>query len=86
MPTPSTRRRPRAYAPSVTAHRKPKPPTTAAPVRVRTLTGADVAALDAIVDARNARGGGRWSREMVMVEKLREGIARDPDAPTGGAP
>lgn len=67
------------------AHRKPKPPTKAAPVRVRTLTGADVAALDAIVDARNARpGGGRWSREMVMVERLRDGIARDPDAAKGG--
>ncbi len=53
-------------------------------MRVRTLTGADVAALNAIVDARNARGGGRWSREMVMAEKLREGIASDPDAPKGG--
>jgi len=63
------------------AHRKHKHPTKVYPSNIRTLRGADFNALDAIVDTRNARGQGRWSRDMVMVERLREGIARDPDAP-----
>ena len=65
------------------AHRKPKHPTKIYPTNVRALSGADLNALDAIVDARNARGQGRWSRDMVMVELLRGAIARDPDAPGG---
>ena len=63
------------------AHRKHKHPTKVYPSNIRTMVGADFNALDAIVDARNARGQGRWSRDMVMVERLRDGITRDPDAP-----
>jgi len=63
------------------AHRKHKHPTKVYPSNIRTMVGADFNALDAIVDTRNARGQGRWSRDMVMVERLREGIASDPDAP-----
>ena len=82
MAHPSTPKPRRKYPRRVSPPPKPKDPVKVYPTNVRTLTGADFIALDAIVAARNARPGGRWSREMVLVELLRAAIARDPDAPT----
>ena len=52
------------------AHRKPKHPTKIYPTNVRALSGADLNALDAIVDARNARGQGRWSRDIAAARQV----------------
>lgn len=70
----STTPRPRAYAPSVVARRKPaKKPAALRPVLIRDLTSAEVVAIDAELDAINAgkRKGDRASRSAMLAEWAR---------------
>ena len=77
----STPPRRRAYPPSVPAHRKPaKKPDALRPVLIRDLTSAEVDAVDAIVDARNAAqraGGTRTARSPMLAAWIRERIAAE---------
>ena len=71
MTAPSTHFIPRAYPPRVSARRTTKDPATLYPVHTK-LTGAEVDAIDAYVDALNAKGGmTRASRELVLAQWLR---------------
>ncbi len=74
MQTPSTVPLDRAYLRGVAAKRTPKDPAALYAVHTK-LSGAEVDAIDAVVDAINAtRPIGRASRETVLATWLRERI------------
>lgn len=77
----STKRRPRAYAPSVVAKRKPKgDPAAPREVLIRDLTSAEVEAIDGVLDAVNAARrptGDRKSRSSMLAAWIRERLAAE---------
>jgi len=74
MQTPSTAPPDRAYLRGVAAKRTPKDPGALYAVHTK-LSGAEVDAIDAVVDAINAtRPIGRASRETVLATWLRDRI------------
>lgn len=79
--SPSTRPRTAPYAPSVVAHRKPKrKPDAKRPVLIRDLSSAEVDAVDALVDARNAAlsaDGERTARSPMLARWIRERLAAE---------